>query len=244
MKITVEQILAKNPCTEWTEKRLRKYIGEGKTLSEILNLKKISIDDKIWCVTKFLPDAANRIFAIWCARQCSTKYKEIATYIEVIEAYYAGQATKEELQAADRAADWATCSAAYSAADWAADRAARSATYSAAYRAAYWAAYSAARSAARRVAYRAAYWAADSAADRAAYKAADRAADSAADWAADWAAYSAARSAARRVAYRAAYWAADSAAYIAAYRAAGSAARSAAERKKQLRKLKEIVKGV
>ena len=136
MRITVEQILSKNPCKEWTKKRLREHIGKGKELLEILDLPGISYDDKIWCVTKFLPDKTNRAFAIWCARQCKTKVKEITDYIDVIERFYKNKATKEELERADCAADRAADRAAY----WAAYRAADCAAYSAADRAADWAA--------------------------------------------------------------------------------------------------------
>jgi len=136
-KITVKDILEKVPCSEWTEERLKKKIGAGKTLLEILNLRKTYARDKIWCVTRFLDDKTNRAFAIWCARRCKTKVKEVTEYIDVIERYYNGKATKEELQKAD----------------WAA--------YSAAYEAAYWAAYESAYWAADRAANEAAYWVAE-----------------------------------------------------------------------------------
>ena len=93
------------------------------------------------------------------------------------------------------------------------------------------------------------------AADWATYRAAYRAASRAADWAASRAAYRAADWAASRAASRAAYWAADWAAYWAAYRAAHRAADWAASIsahraacsmsiKKQITKLKEIVRGL
>ena len=149
--------------------KVKGYIGEGKTLVEILNIKEINPQDRLWCVTKFFDDKTNRAFAIWCARLCKTDCKEVTDYIDVIERYYDGKATKEELEAADRAAYWAADRAAYRAAD----------------RADYWAAYWAAD----RAAYWVAYWAAYRAADREDYWAADRAADRADYWAADWAAY-------------------------------------------------------
>ena len=144
MKITVEQIMEKSPCqSDWPEERVRKVIGSGKTLKQILKLKTIpKLEDRIWCAVKFSDDKTNRAFAIWCARQCKTDVKEITEYINVIERYYGGKATEEEL----RAACWAACSAAYSVAN------------SAANSAADWAAYSVANSAANS----AADWAADS----------------------------------------------------------------------------------
>ncbi len=158
-KITAEMIMDKEPCEDWTEERVRKYIGKGKTLKEILEIKEVSEEDRIWCVTRFLPDKTNRAFAIWCAQQCRTDVQEIKDYIKVIKRYYAGKATDEELMAAERAA--------YRAAYWAADGAA------------YWAAERAAERAADWAAYKAADWAADGAAymaaDGAAYWAAERA---------------------------------------------------------------------
>ena len=136
--ITTKDVLKHNPCNEWTEERLKKKLGKGKTLLQILNMKSVSYADRIWCVTRFLPDKTNRKFAIWCARQCKTDVQEITDYIDTTEKYYNGQATEDEL------------SAAYSAADWAADRATYSAAGWAAYRAAYWAECRAAHSAAER----------------------------------------------------------------------------------------------
>ena len=133
-KITVKDILEKVPCSEWTEERLQAKIGEGKTLPEILDLSGVEDKDKIWCVTRFLDDKTNRAFAIWCARQGKTNVKEITEYINVIEKYYNGKATKEELKKAD--------SSSY----WAADRAANEASY----RTAYWVADGAAYGSAER----------------------------------------------------------------------------------------------
>ena len=160
MKITVEMILAKNPCN-YDEKKLRKLLGKGKSPLAAMNIKDVPDLDKIWAATNFLPDKINREFAIWCARQCKTDIKEITNYIDVIERYYAGNATEKEL----RAANWA----ANRAADWAANRAANWAAKWAVKwvvdRAANWAAYMAAYMAADRAADRAAYWAAGGAAE-------------------------------------------------------------------------------
>ena len=114
-KITVEMIMAKEPCKEYPANKIAELVGEGKTLLELLDLN-IPEKDRIWVVTRFLDDKTNRAFAIWCARQCKTKVKEIGTYIDTIEKFYDGEATEDEF--------WAADSAAYNAADWAADRAA------------------------------------------------------------------------------------------------------------------------
>ena len=97
-------IMDKKPCVDWTEEKVRGYIGKGKTIKEILNLKDVYADSRIWCVTRFLSDKTNRKFAIWCAEQCKTDVQEIKDYIKVIKRYYAGKATDEELMAADGAA--------------------------------------------------------------------------------------------------------------------------------------------
>jgi len=112
-KITVKDILEKVPCPEWTEERLQENIGKGKTLLEILDLSGVEPKDKVWCVTRFLDDKTNRAFAIWCVRQCESKVKEVTAYINVIERYYNGKATKEELQKADDGAGWSVDEAAY-----------------------------------------------------------------------------------------------------------------------------------
>ena len=126
MLITAKMILDKNPCN-YTEEDLIKLLGNGKSPLDAMNLKGVSDGDKIWAATRFLPDKVNREFAIWCARQCETKKKEIISYIDTIEKFYAGEATKDGLAEADRAAYWAADSAADRAADsaayWAADRA-------------------------------------------------------------------------------------------------------------------------
>lgn len=134
--ITTEMILRYKPCSDWTEERIREQLGSGKTLLEIADMKDVEYRDRIWCITRFLPDKTNRKFAIWCARQCKTRVKEIKKYIDVIERYYAGKATKKELNVADSAAYWAAYLAACDAADAmvcnAADRAACNAACNAA----------------------------------------------------------------------------------------------------------------
>ena len=140
MIITVNDVLSKKPCKEWTEERLTKKLGKGKTLLQILNLRGVEVDDKIWCVTNFLDDKTNRAFAIWCARQCKTDVKEITDYIDTVERYYNGEATKRELDNADWAAYSEAYRAAYRAAYRTAYRTEASAAYSATYSAADWAA--------------------------------------------------------------------------------------------------------
>ena len=133
-KITAEMVLAKNPCSGH-EEQIKKYFKKGRTIPQclkLLDVAEISTDDKIWVATRFMPDAMNRKFAIWCARSCKTECKEIREYINVIERFYNGKATEDELAAADSAANSVAYDAAYNVAYSAADNAA----YRAAYRAA------------------------------------------------------------------------------------------------------------
>jgi hypothetical protein len=146
--ITEADILLHNPCPGWTEERIKDKIGTGKTLLQIARMWSVSEIYRIWCVTRFLTDKQNRIFAIWCARQCQTDIHEITEYIDVIEKYYDDNATQEELNIARRIVentiDWRIESAqdweASNAAGWASYRGAEKAAYIAANRAAYWAA--------------------------------------------------------------------------------------------------------
>jgi len=155
-KITAKMVLAKKPCPGH-EEQIKKYFKRGRTIPEclkLLDVDEIPTDDKIWAATGFMPDAMNRKFAIWCARQCKTECKEVGEYIDVIERYYNGKATQDELNTANRAAYWAAYRAANRAADSAANWAAYSAANRAAYCAANWAAYRAANGTANRTAAR------------------------------------------------------------------------------------------
>jgi len=153
-------MMEKKSCKEYTQEKIQKLIGEGKTLLELTELD-IPIDDRIWIVTMFLSDKINRKFAIWCARRCKINIQAITDYIDLIEKHYNGKETKEALKAARSAVNLAAYHTACYAADSAAYSAARSAAYCAAYHAADYAAYYAACYAA----YYVAYYAADSLAD-------------------------------------------------------------------------------
>ena len=66
--ITVADVMATGPCYS-EEKVIELFYGRKRVrLSTVLN-SKISPDDKIWLVSKFLPDDTNRTFARWCALQ-------------------------------------------------------------------------------------------------------------------------------------------------------------------------------
>ena len=141
-KVTAKMIIQKEPCEGWTEERIRKYIGDGMTVLEILDLRKIknvSISGRLWCVVQFLSNIANRKFAIWCERQYETNIPEIKEYIDIVEKYYVFKTiTKREMQAMSSTAYGVAYSAAYSTAKSAAYWAACRAAGRAANRAACW----------------------------------------------------------------------------------------------------------
>ena len=136
MKITVVDIMKKKPCPEYTEKIIKTLIGEGKPLLELASLD-IPSKDRVWIITQFLDDKTNRKFAIWCARQYEPAYKEVIDYINIIERYYDGKATEQELNAASDLAYKSAYSTAYKSAYSVTDKSAAWAAYMAAYLAAY-----------------------------------------------------------------------------------------------------------
>ncbi|MDO9530369.1 MAG: hypothetical protein Q7J27_14595 [Syntrophales bacterium] len=117
MIVTTKKLMSKKPCEKYTKAIVSKLLGKGKTLLEICDLD-IPAKDRIWAVTKFLDDTTNRTFAIWCAKQCKADGKEVKEYIKVIERFYKGNATREELDVAYRAAYWVADRVADRAADW------------------------------------------------------------------------------------------------------------------------------
>ena len=144
-------MMEKKPCPEYTAEQIAAILVDGKTLTEILELKKVPAKDRIWAVVQFLPDVDNRKFAIWCARRANrNNISKITRCLDAVEAFYVfGTLTKKEMDAEYKAysaaycaADWAAYNAAYSVAYYAADIAAVSAAYcaadSAAYNAAEW----------------------------------------------------------------------------------------------------------
>jgi len=144
-KITIKQIRKLNPCYDPTE---IKGITENTkmTLLECMEYKadKLSNEDKVWLFANLGSNLDRRIFAIWCARQCKTKNKEIKHYIDVIEKYYIFKtATKKELEEADWLASESARYLAYRSADYSANRSA--------YSSAGWSAYESANRSAYRL---------------------------------------------------------------------------------------------
>ena len=157
--ITVKKLMSLDPCPEYTTARVTELWNGRKTMTlcKIMDLD-IPADDRIWAVTKLMPERESRLFAADCAESAfdnisNAELKARAKkLIKKARCRANGDITAEQL---------AAYSAAYSAADSAADMEAYSAAYSAAYRSAYRAADSAADSAAYRAADSAAYRAAE-----------------------------------------------------------------------------------
>ena len=118
--ITARMIRAQGSCYNPTE--LDGIDSKTKwTLLEWMNYKhyKNGVDDAIWVFTHMTDEETARRFAIWCAKRCKTKRKEIKGYLKAIEGYHLkGTHTKEQMmvayKAADRGADRAAVSAAVS----------------------------------------------------------------------------------------------------------------------------------
>lgn len=145
---TLNRIREHGPCREGWEKLLA---GLGKTRAddEPLPFARIveinGIDDALWCC-RAEPQRARewRLFAIWCARRAlalipSPDPRSVAA-VDIAERHARGEASDEELAAAERAASVAARDAAWAA--WVAAWAARAAAWDA--RDAAWAARDAA----------------------------------------------------------------------------------------------------
>jgi hypothetical protein len=177
MRTTLNKIRAHSPCRDGWEKLLR---GLDKTqpddeplwIDQILDIN--GLDDALWCLRAVDGcDREIRLYAVWCARRVQhlmADPRSIAA-LNVAERFARGEASGEELAAAEAAAASAWASTSRGGAAWA------SAVASAARSTAEWAvAYAARASAASAVAWAAseARWAAEAvAAEEAAWSARD-----------------------------------------------------------------------
>ena len=150
---TLNRIRSHGPCAEGWRKLLA-HLGKTQADDEPLPFATIlesnGIDDALWCCrAEPQHDREWRLFAAWCARQVLTTKSDPRSRaaVDFAERFAAGEASAEELSAAESAAWSAARSAARSAAWSAARSAAWSAAESAAWSAAESAAWFAARSA-------------------------------------------------------------------------------------------------
>jgi len=107
MQTTLEKIRAHIPCASgWT--RLLTFLGKTRVDDEALPLSVIlesnGLNDTLWClraVDGF--EREKRLFAVWCARQVQrpiTDPRSLAA-LDVVEQFANGQASLEELGAAN-----------------------------------------------------------------------------------------------------------------------------------------------
>lgn len=150
MKTTLNAIRDHHPCADGWKKllaNLGKTAADDYPLSLITILDSNGIDDALWCLRAVYDhDKEIRLFAVWCARQVQhlmTDRRSVAA-LDVAERFANGDATKEELDAAEAAAGAAARAASGSAARAAAWDAARAAARAEAGGAAWSAAWSAA----------------------------------------------------------------------------------------------------
>ena len=113
---TLNAIRTHNPCPNGWEKLL-KNLGKKKADDEPLPLVRIlesvGLDHAIWCFRAVEGHAREiRLFAVACARRVEHLHRDIKPTLDVAERYANGQATTEELRAAEVAA-WAAGYAAF-----------------------------------------------------------------------------------------------------------------------------------
>ena len=125
-RVTLDKFLSFEPCWRNSEKgrrRLEYYarkLGGSADALEILALRRIPAEERLWAVLRaeFIPDRILHEFACRCAEMDDPDPRSINA-IAVKRRWIAGEATDEELAAAEAAA-WAAARTATRAAAWAA----------------------------------------------------------------------------------------------------------------------------
>jgi hypothetical protein len=140
---TLSDIRALNPCYDPSAHLPDDWSG---TVADGLRLESIPASDRIWVAVRLIDPKIARLFAVWCAREALTFVsnpdpRSIAA-CDVAERHAYGQATDDELRAAEKSAWAAAEKSAWAAAGEAAGEAAWAAAWAAAgeaVRAAAWA---------------------------------------------------------------------------------------------------------
>ena len=116
---TLNEIRSHGPCQDgWAKllKHLGKTRPDAKPLSLLTILDSNGLGDAVWCLrTEPTPERTQR-FALAVARRVGHLHPQAKATLDIVEQYLSGQATKEELEAAARAADYAANAADYAAA--------------------------------------------------------------------------------------------------------------------------------
>jgi len=107
-----------NPCYDPDER----YGDWQGTIIDLLNRDDIPAQDRIWAACHILDDKTLRLFAVYCARDVQHLMNDERSLnaLNVAEKYAIGQATDNELAAAEAAARDAARDAAWAAAEAAA----------------------------------------------------------------------------------------------------------------------------
>ena len=144
-RVTIGQVMALDPCEGYTLERVTELFAGRKTmaLTAILGLD-IPVEDRIWVVTKFLPEQVNRRFACWCALEVVHLWDCPAIVMRYLETQ--DESIRDAAEDAAEDAAWDAGDAAGAAA-WAAARYARVAARASDRYAASAAAWAAARTA-------------------------------------------------------------------------------------------------
>lgn len=93
IRMTVEGLLKYGICEEWPE--IRKHISDNSTLLEMLNDRQANDEGRVWCATRFLPDAINRRFAADCALRVAHLWNMppvVREYLETLDEKLSGKA--------------------------------------------------------------------------------------------------------------------------------------------------------
>lgn len=114
-----EQFIRKyNPCEEGIDNFTKEYPNFNGSLIELLSLEKIPYDDKMWLVTKIVDIKTLQQWSVECAEFVADNYNKvypddnrINSCIQTVKDYLVGNATRQELSAAESAA-WAAASSA------------------------------------------------------------------------------------------------------------------------------------
>ena len=114
--ITTKSIREHKPCYDPIRHLAEDWSG---SVVEFLKQGQIPAGDRTWVARLYVSDAANRLFACWCAEQsfklqANVDQRSLAA-VGVARRFALGAATDEELSAAWSAADSASESAAWSA---------------------------------------------------------------------------------------------------------------------------------
>ena len=122
--ISLDQVLARGPCPDWPESRIRELAAtrESWTALDVLRCRRIPHEDRLWLVlhTGVIPDHEQRLFTVICAERALRRERRAGRepdpqsweVCRVVRRWLDGSATNEELRAATAEAATATAATA------------------------------------------------------------------------------------------------------------------------------------